>query len=231
MCIFKKTFYSLIIIITSLAQAGELEKFLESLKQYRPNAPWITQDLLELPVEGFEIGWREVMLNLTQADKRWFYFCDKEQDFDQERYWHQCLWQCSYYDQWFDKLYVDAATGILVYKTIDKTLPANSFSVFDYARVAKMMNSAQDTFLADFYAFYFDCIAHFFCCSVDLAYKAQDVVEIYSKCWLIGRLCMERLETILIKNNESSWYPVYSLMFKRYQEVYALLEEELSRKQ
>jgi hypothetical protein len=195
----------------------KLAAFLQLLQDYRPHAPWITEELLELSFVDFEQAFAEVVTLLTKAEKRWFYFCDKLQDYDQDKYWQQCLWQCMYYTQWLERLYV-VPNGELLYKETDSTpVPVLACPLAEYKALAVI-----DTL----YAFYADCLAHFFCFSVDYASRERDNIQVYISCWLTGKLCLEKLEKVVERLKDTPFYGAYHLTIKRYQEVYALLDEE-----
>ncbi|MBA3954315.1 hypothetical protein H0X48_03305 [Candidatus Dependentiae bacterium] len=206
---------------------NSIENFMQQLQDYKPNAPWISHELLQLSLKDFERGWSEAIDMLTRSERRWFYFCDREVDFDQERYWQQCVWQCQYYDRWLKKLYVDIGSSELIVKTIQTRLPAGALSIFEYWQLTGALETnSKAAAVHKLYMFYFDCLAHFFCQSIDLASKSKDAFGLYASCWAVSKLCLKELDTIILQFADTKWYPKYQLMLKRYQEVYALLEEE-----
>lgn len=207
---------------------SELAHFMQQLQEYKPNAPWITYELLQLSVEDFEQGFSQAIDMFTQSSRRWVYFDVKQTAFDQDRYWRQCLWQCQYYDQWLKKLYVDTDTGELIIKTIQTRLSESACSIFEYWQLTGTLQS-QSSIAAvhKLYMFYFDVLAHFFCQSIDLAYKSQDAIELYAQCWSVSKLCLKELEAVIAHLMDTKWYPKYQLMLNRYQEVAVLLEEEI----
>ena len=207
-------------------QSSQLDFFLKLLQEYRPSAPWITQELLELSFNDFEKALSAVIELLTQAEKRWFYFCDKPQGYDQDAYWQQCLWQCMYYTQWLERLYV-TSQGELFYKDSDTTrVPALACSVFEYISMMNPEKNNGDHPVYMLYAFYADCLAHFFCLSVDYASRSREDTTLYISSWVSSKVCLERLERVLEQLQDTRWYAPYYLTIKRYQEVYRLLDEE-----
>lgn len=209
--------------------SAKLTAFLQLLQEYRPNAPWITQELLELSWDEFEQAFTEVVQLLTRAEKRWFYFCDKPQDYDQDAYWQQCLWQCMYYIQWLERLFI-LPSGELFYKETETTsVPVLACPVAEYITMHTSKNQDKNRgehALYTLYAFYADCLAHFFCFSVDYASRERDNAQLYISCWVTSKLCLEKLEKVVEQLKDTSWYGPYYLSLKRYQEVYALLDEE-----
>jgi hypothetical protein len=208
-----------------------LATFLQSLEQYRLNAYWITKDFMQLSVDEFEKAWLEVVTILSHPEKRWFYFCDKKDDFYEEDYWAKFLRECVLYDAWITKTYVDIATGELLYKEEADRTPERVMLLSDYW--ALFANKNESTVgnhpNTQFYAFFIDCLSHFYCRAVDEAYYALSDTNAYNSSILAAKLCLERINRYLPKIKASHIMVSYQLTVKKYQEVIDLLEQERLR--
>lgn len=205
---------------SEISDKSNLNAFLKLLEEYRPNAPWITQEFMHLSLEEFDVAWEKVVELLTNENKRWFYFCDREQDFNAESYWQQCEWQCRYYDAWLTKVRVNIDKLELTYK--NKYSFENSISILEYWKLTgqKVLTYYQ------FYAFYIDCLSHFFCQSVDFAHQSRSDISFYFTCIVVAKLCLEKMNKLMQRIKPSKFYATYKLTLKRYQEVFNLLEAE-----
>jgi hypothetical protein len=210
----------------SRSPENELVPFLDLLHEYRLNAPWVTQELMELPVEEFEGAWQEVVDILTKTERQWFYFCDKEQDFDSDQYRHKCLWQCHYYDSWLNRVCIDLAQAELVYKT-NQSNSKNIIPIFDYWQIMNQLGSESGMVAyQQFYAFYIDCLSYIFCQAVDYAYQSRSALNAYCACLATSKVCLEKISKLMNHIKASKFYATYHLTLKRYHEVVSLLEEE-----
>lgn len=216
------------------------DSFVDSLQMYRPNAPWITEELMFLPLNDFNRAWSELIDIFTKQNRRWFYFCDTEKDFHQDNYWYQCLLQCKYYDSWLETVVVNKKdTGqkkkidLLYLREIDEN---NLETVVPLAKYWQDIAEQQDikeplAAYYQFYAYYFDCVSHFFCQSVFLSYQYLTDDELYKSTLKAGKLCLKKINSLLYKLKNSPFHDKYQIVAKRYTEIMNLLESEYLERQ
>lgn len=201
------------------------------LEKYRPNAPWITEELMSLDIDQFNLAFKESVIDiLVPEENRWFYFCDKKENFSLNDYWYQCLWQCQYYDNWLDKLYVDS-TGKLCDKE-DIESEDEAISIFDYwQEIEKQLENGQYMPYHQFYAFYADILSHFFCQTLEFANYSLNDPKTYKLCLSVCKKCFKQFEKIISKFKSSILYSQYHFASKRYQELLNLAyQDRLSKK-
>jgi hypothetical protein len=203
-----------------------LESFLQSLQDYRPTAYWITKDFMELSIQEFEMAWKTVMDIITWPEQRWFYFCDKEQDYSEEQYWLKFLVQCQCYDAWLTQTYVDLATGELLYKEEAAKNTERATSLIQYWDLLASMTPGAEQPYVPLYAFFVDCLSYFFCQSVDNAHQSLSDTATYNLCIKAAKICLNKINKYMEKLKSSKLFPVYQLTIKKYPEILELLEHE-----
>lgn len=202
--------------------------FLKDLEVYRPNAPWIIQDLMKLSFADFENAFSTIIDIFTKPDKRWFYFNDKEEGFENDDYWYQSIWQAQFYDNWLSHLYIDLKNRKLIYKSSFVILPKGIVSFAQYVEIS--LNFPEQSKLSksyyQFYAFYIDCFSYFFCQMILAAYKVMNENKLYNSYINIAKKCIEKINNLLLKIKSSRFYNMYYIALKKYREIIKLLEEE-----
>lgn len=208
-------------------QLNRLDLFLQLLGEYKLNAPWITKDFMELSVQEFEVAWKEVMDILTKPERRWFYFCDKEEDFYEEDYWIKFLWQCNYFDSWLNQTYVDVTTHELLYKEEAAKVPERVVPIMQYWEfMSSTLKEGAELPYMQFYAFFIDCLSYFFCKAVDNAYQVIGDTANYNQSLQVAKKCLEKINLYLTKVKTGRLHVSYQLTVKKYQEILDLLEQE-----
>lgn len=202
-----------------------VQRIRESFKEYRLNAPWITKECEQLYLEDFELVWQEIVELLTTTKKRWFYFCDKPEDFDVHDYWKYCLWQCKTFHEWLQKVYIDPqTTELLIY---DKQSPesAQAVSLFDYW-LAQPAVPGKETAYHQFYAFYIDCVTQVYKEYIECAQDARADAEEFRGYFSLGLVSMDVIEKLLERIKNTRWYNKYHLDSKVLREVLTVLEDD-----
>ncbi len=206
---------------------SRIDSFLRMLGNYKLNAPWITQEFMELPVDEFTIAWKEVMDIFTKPERRWFYFCDKEEDFYEEDYWIKFLWQCQYFDSWLNQTYIDVSTNELLYKEEAAKVPERVLPIMQYwDLMGSALKENSDSMFLQFYAFFVDCLSYGFCKAVDSAYQMINDSAGYNQSLQVAKKCLEKINYHITKIKTERLLASYQLTVKKYQEVLDLLEQE-----
>ncbi len=211
-----------------------LDCFIKSLGNYRPNAVWISQDLMRLPFDDFEKGFKEVVDIFTHPDRRWFYFCDNQIDFKSHDYLYKSLWQCGYYDKWMSSLYVDLNNKIFFDELLfNGYIGNNQDSVLPFSNYIKqLVKENKYTLLVNaywqFYAFYIDCLSDLYCQLIYAAYENIKDHKIYDMYFSGLRKVVNKLEKLVTKLAGSLFYNNYMFSVKRLKEILKFLEQEKS---
>jgi len=221
-----------------IEQKNELELFKQDLKKYKPNAPWITESFMDMDLKDFSYAFKHIIKILTVPQKQWFYFTDNPNNFNPDNYWTECLWQCMHYEQWMAQLSIDEKSLLdqtklgkwkdknnLMYKSIEH--PKVSFSrildtIEKYDLGKNMINKYYQ-----FYAFYTDCLSHFFCKAVYACYSSMDDVNLYKLFLNAAKKSLSRMkQNLIILKKSKFFYPTYKITADSYKKILALLEAE-----
>lgn len=209
-----------------------IKKTAKNLILYKPNAPWIIQDLLCLKVPHFGAALNYIV-QFTTGENRWQYVCNKKEEFDEDRHNEFLLWQCSCYNWFFEHLYCNFQTLDLVCIDTkeDRDLYKNTKLTkwLDFCELtAQMQGNTKDLqTVAQFYAFYFDCLSRHFYKVVHEAYiyKQDDHQKFLS---IIKKLkhIIALFERCLSFMKNTDFYNNYYFSVKNYKEIITLLQQE-----
>lgn len=207
----------------SIEQKSCLQLFKEDLKKYKPNAPWIIEYFMDMNLEKFGSAFKNMVKILTVPHKRWFYFSDSPKNFDPENYWAECLWQCMYYEQWMSQLSMDKD------KLINKDLnhPKIVFSkIIDNIENLGLGKNLMNKYY-QFYAFYTDCLSHFFCQAVYACYGSMEDQSSYKLFLNAAKKSLSRMkQNLVILRKSKFFYPNYKMTLDSYKKILSLLEAE-----
>lgn len=205
-----------------------LKNFFKSLEEYRLNAPWVERELLCLNIQDFDLAFKEVIDIISKEDRRWWYFCDNKNDFNQDDYWNKCLWQCIHYDNWLSNVYVDLINNELIFKDNNESgAPQGTVSLIQYWHImGQDQEENSEHYINQFYVFFLDCLSHLFCESIDNAYKFTNDYDFYKNYMDTARKSLNLFEKNLKKIKASKYYQKYQLSLNRFKEILSLLEQE-----
>jgi len=201
----------------------QLALFKDDLNKYKPNTPWITQSFMDMNLKQFSKAFGKTIKFLTVPQKRWFYFSNSPKNFDPEGYWPECLWQCIYLEKWMSGLSMDKDQ--LVMK--DANYPKISF--------IKIITTIEQLGLSEnlvnkyyqFYAFYTDCLSHFFCTAVYSCYGSLDDANLYKMFLATAKKSLSKMkQNLLILKKSKLFYSNYKLTLDSYKKILSLLEAE-----
>lgn len=200
-----------------------LTLFKEDLRIYKPTAPWITDSFMDMDFQQFGVAFKYIVKILTLPQERWFYFTHSPTGFDPENYWAECLWQCYYYERWMGSL--SLTDNKLIYKD------SNNQRIPFLAILARIENASMGNKLVNkyyqFYAFYTDCLSHFFCNAVYSCYESLDNVQTYKSFLGIAKKCLSKMkQNLSVLKKSKLFYPAYKMTFDNYKTILSLLEAE-----
>jgi len=208
----------------SQLEQKHLEYLQNELKKYRLNAPWLIEECMSLKIDNFEAIWSEIVEILTQAERRWFYFCDKPEDYADELYWKYALKQCEIYDTWLQRLYFNIKTFELC--AYDPKMPANTtYPIFDWWDMVAKQFGHEKKYYA-FYSFYFDCLTHMFNEHINNGKEEINNTERFKHNFVLAGNCLQVMEKCLQRLRESKQFAQYMFAYRSLQQIYALLEKE-----
>lgn len=205
-------------------ESSSLSNFVKDLRIFKPDAPWITEQLINLNLKDFKKGFKEVIELLTENNKRWFYFCDKKEDFDSKKYFLNSLWQCIYFDKWLSKLFIDISSGTLFIES-SYLLPDNYITFEKYITLLESDGLIKSKYY-QFYAFYMDCLSSFFCDFIIALQESTNDIHLNLKYFSIAKKCFNKMESLLSKLRSSCFHDTYKIILRRYEEIIKLSEEE-----
>lgn len=208
-------------------QEEVLPQILDLFKEYCLNAPWVTNECMELRAGEFDIVWKEIVKLLTTSENRWYYFCDKLEDFESEDHWKQCVWQCRVYDEWMHRLFIDLVTGELIIKNKGAKGSLDTVSIFEYLSMMNETENKNESVNTQFYAFYVDCLTHLFEEYVTCVKEYADDKTLSQQYWSLAMACLDKFDKIMNKLRSTSKYNTYQLTVKRLREIILLVEEEV----
>lgn len=208
----------------SLLEQKHLEYVQNELKKYRLNAPWLIEECMFLKIDQFDIVWAEIIDILTQAERRWFYFCDKPEDYSDEIYWKYALKQCELYDSWLGKLCLNVKTFELC--LYDPKMPANTVApIFNWWDMLAKQFGTEKKYYA-FYSFYFDCLTHIFNEYINYGKEEINNSERFKHYFTLAGNYLHIMEKCLQKLRDSKQFAQYIFAYRSLQQIYALLEKE-----
>ncbi len=210
----------------------KLDKFYEDLNLYKPNAPWIMGKLLKMDVSDFFEGFKKAFHLLADARTRADYFGQPKEQFNSEDFWSKSWWQCTVYEIFLKKTFVDLQTSKLILahdpeqesylKT--KGISLGIFHIFDFFGQARShLEESEHHMLFVFYAFYIDCIMHVFSTSVQNAYLAIEQKTDYKHFFNLAKYCQKQTAQ---KVKELSKWQKSDIDKIKYKHVYAGLVEK-----
>jgi len=201
----------------------QLEVFRDDLKKFKPNAPWITESFMAMNLKQFSNACSKTIKILTVPQKRWFYFSNSPVNFDLENHWAECLWQCIYYEKWMTGLSMEKDQ--LVFKDANHAkIPfIKIVTVIEQLGLGKNLVNKY----YQFYAFYTDCLSHFFCMSVYSCYSSLDDSNSYKMFLATAKKSLSKMkQNLQILRKSKLFYPNYKLTLDSYKKILALLEAE-----
>jgi hypothetical protein len=193
------------------------------LEKYRLNAPWLIDELSVLKIEQFSLLWKEIVDILTHAERRWFYFCDKPEDYTDELYWAHAYKQCEQYDQWLDKLCINKLNELVVYD--DKTMRAYRDQLIPLLSYWHNTDFDQEINFK-FYSFYFDCVTHIFNECINNGKEEINNDQQFKYFYNQARTCLVTMQKCLQKLSAAQQFPQYLFAYKSLHQIYELLEQE-----
>lgn len=202
-----------------------LNQVLGQLKQYRLNAAWIADECMFLKIEQFDIVWGEVVDILTQSERRWFYFCDKPEDYSDETYWKYAVWQCHVYDEWLSKLCLDIKTNELLVFDKKAAQVKQLATIFDYWDFKAKIESKEKKYY-QFYAFYVDVLTKLYNEYINNAKEQINDFKEFARLFDLAKECLASIESCLERIRECKQYPQYLFAFKSLHEIFEILKQE-----
>lgn len=210
---------------------NQLENFYRMLEDYKLNAPWITSELMSLDAEQLEQAFERVINILINKDSRWQYFSNSPQDFIESKYWFQSLWQCKFYEYWIENVYVNLLESqFKLYLKNDpkEQLSQNYIKLISFWSFMGSKSKAYEIY-KKFYAFYFDCLSHVYCHSVQWASNVFSHPSEFNYAFRYTRTCYNKMRSILQKLasfEDKDLAQIYIANFKRYEEILSVLNSE-----
>lgn len=229
-CSFFRLLFGIGLISTSLfmradisLQDQSLRQLKEDFKKYRPNAPWITEAFMKMSLHDFGEAFNYTMKLLTVPTKRWFYFTDSPDRFNEDDHWDACLWQCAYYEQWMKRVAMDPEG--LIYKEKNKSTSVSFAHIIAHIEKQSEQKTLTEMYY-QFYAFYSDCLAHFFCEAVYACYSCLDDAACYKSFLSKAKTSLNKMRIILSLLKKSHFFATYKTTLDNYKNILTLLEKE-----
>jgi hypothetical protein len=222
--------------IESMAQISiKVNKFKENLKKFKPNAPWIVREFMDLPPDEFMQAFIYTIDILTDESKRWHYFSNKPEEFRQESLWFNCLWQCMFFDYWLEHTYLlvdsnlDQASMIFKTKPPTNAIKLSTLLFYQASQNSKSLDEKVLSVYKQLYTFYFDCLSNIFSDYIETAYKfIDDNKELAHISKELG-ICYKKMKYVIAKLeafNDKLIIRNYISSFKRYESILDLLNKE-----
>lgn len=214
--------------------SNPLANFQKQLAEFKPNAPWIMQELLNLPLKDFFKGFELSILMLAQSSTRNEYFNEKN-NIDSNELYPKSLWQCTIYEIFLKNIYLKSIDKQIDLFQITKKL-ASQNGLTPILEIAQQLDIPQGNHhpMFVFYAFFCDCLVNQFSETIKIAYTYLDNPELYKAyCGLSVKLNKQIKEKVArLKNWSNSTYDktkyetVYAELYEKNQQIINLLKQQ-----
>ena len=210
------------------------ENFQKQLQEFKPNAPWIMQELLNLPLKDFFKGFELSILTLAQSNTRNEYFNEKN-NIDNNELYPKALWQCTIYEIFLKNIYLKSSDKQIDLFQVTKKI-ASQNGLIPILKIAQQLDIPQGTHhpMFVFYAFFCDCLVNQFSETIKIAYTYLDNPGLYKAyCGLAVKLNKQIKEKVVrLKNWSNSTYDktkyetVYADLYEKNQQIINLLKQQ-----
>lgn len=217
-----------------LLSSTELESFQKQLTEYKANAPWVMQELLNLPLKDFFKGFEDTIYKMAQSHTRTEYF-DEKKNIEISDLYARSLWQCVVYEIFLKNIYLKSNDKQLDIFQITKKI-ASTNGLTPILEIAEQLDIPQGVHhpMFVFYAFYCDCLVNQFSELIKLAYAHIDEPSAYkSYCQLAVKFNKQIKDKVSkLKNWSNSTYDktkyeaIYADLYEKNQQIINLLKKQ-----
>lgn len=213
---------------------NRLENFQNQLQEFKPNAPWIMQELLNFPLKDFFKGFELSILKMAQSTTRNEYF-NENNNIDNSELYAKSLWQCTVYEIFLKNIYLKSNDRQIDIFQITKKLACKNglTSILDIAEQLDIPQGEHHPMFV-FYAFFCDCLVNQFSETIKIAYTYIDTPVMYKAyCQLAVKFNKQIKEKVIkLKSWSNSTYDktkyetIYSELYEKNQQIINLLKQQ-----
>ncbi len=219
---------------TNTTEILGLESFKKQLDEFKPNAPWVMQELLNLQLKDFFKGLELAILMLAQSQTRADYFNEKDCD-DITQLYSKSLWQCTVYEIFLKNIYLKSYNKDIDLIQVTKKIASENglIPILDIAQQLDVPQGEHHPMFV-FYAFYCDCLVNQFSEAIKYSYAHINNSELYKKyCQLAVKFNKElKKQVAKLKTWSNATYDktkfeaIYAELYEKNQQIVSLLKKQ-----